>query len=222
MGIVKGSILGNSYVGAFATSSDRLTILTPAATKNEEELIREALQTDVVRTTVNGSGLVGIYTVANSRAVLVPEMMERHEIEAIRKAAHGIEVHVLRTGLNALKNNILANDRIAVINPEYSGREEKEIADFLGVETMRLPIGGFQTVGASNIMTNKGMVLNNKASDEESDMLKKAFGSVSYSTANLGASAIGLCAVANSNGVVVGEETTGFELARIAEGLDLE
>lgn len=222
MGIVKGSILGNSYVGAFATSNDKITMLSAAATENEEELIRGALGTDIVRMTVNGSGLVGIYTVANSGAVLVPEIMERHEIERLRKASPGIEVHVLKTDLNALRNNILANDRIAVINPEYGKREEKEIADMLGVETVRLQIGGFQTVGASNIMTNRGIVLNNRASDEDSELLKRAFKSMSYSTANLGAAAIGLCAVANSNGVVVGEETTGFELARISEGLDLE
>ncbi|MDE1823569.1 MAG: translation initiation factor IF-6 [Candidatus Micrarchaeota archaeon] len=222
MSIVKGSILGNSYIGAFATTNDRFTILSNAATMNEEKMVEEALGTEVARATVNGSGLVGVYTVANSNAIMVPEIMERHEIDMVKRAFPSIGVHVIRTSLNALKNNILANDRIAVINPEYSNKEEKEISDALGVETIRLSVGGFGTVGANNIITNKGLVLNNRASDEESERLKHLFKSISYSTANLGAASIGLCAIANSKGIVVGEDTTGFELARISEGLDLE
>ncbi|MCL5008296.1 MAG: translation initiation factor 6, partial [Candidatus Marsarchaeota archaeon] len=133
-----------------------------------------------------------------------------------------VSVHVLDTDLNALGNNILANDTIAIINPNYSSKEAKHISDLLGVEVIRMGIGGFETVGANNILTNKGIVLNNAVSEKEEEELKGIFKSVSQSTANMGALSIGLCAVANSKGVVVGKSTTGYELANISDGLAVD
>jgi translation initiation factor 6 (eIF-6) len=40
------------------------------------------------------------------------------------------------------------------------------------------------------------------------------------STANTGSPAIGLSAVANSKGIIVGESTTGYELNRMLESLE--
>jgi translation initiation factor 6 len=82
-------------------------------------------------------------------------------------------------------------------------------------------IGGFRTVGANNILTNVGLVINNRATDLEQKEWEKltGFGTI-RTTANTGALAVGLAVVANSKGVVAGEETTGFELNRIVQGLE--
>lgn len=222
MGILKGSIRGNAYIGAFATSTDDIVLLSHTATKNEETAIESTLDVKAVRCSISGSDLVGIYTVANANGILVPEIAEGYEIERIRKAFPGMNVQVLPGNLNALKNNILANDRIAIINPEYRNDEAKIIGDVLGVEVAKFSIGGFPTVGANNLITNKGLVLNNHASEEETARAKELMGNVSHSTANLGSSSIGLCAVANSKGLYIGNETTGFELARISQTLEID
>jgi len=91
----------------------------------------------------------------------------------------------------------------------------------LGVEVVRLKVGGFNTVGANNILTNSGLVINNRASDGDKAELDRITGFDSIrTTANTGALSIGLTVVANSVGVVAGEETTGFELNRIVEALE--
>ena len=41
-------------------------------------------------------------------------------------------------------------------------------------------------------------------------------------TANTGSLSIGLAVIANSKGVVIGNSTTGFEIVRIVNGLNLE
>ena len=93
----------------------------------------------------------------------------------------------------------------------------------LDVETVRMEIGGFHTVGANNILTNKGFVLNNRASEEEKERVEGILGmKVEQSTANTGSVNIGLCVVANSKGMMAGEATSGYELARIAESLELD
>ncbi len=85
-----------------------------------------------------------------------------------------------------------------------------------------MSIGGYETVGANNILTNKGIVINNKVSEDEEALLKDLFKNVSQSTANMGSLSIGLCTIANSNGIVAGGATTGYELANMTDGLLLE
>lgn len=222
MGVEKLQILGSDYVGAWATATDKFFLLGNDASRGEERIIKEALGVECVRTSINGSGFVGIYVAANSNGVLLPSGIEEHELMALKKQLAGMNVEVLHTDYNALRNNILANDKFAIINPAYGRAEEKAIAEVLQVETARAMTGGFSTVGANNILTNKGLVLNNRASDHEKATVEKFAGMTSeQSTANLGSVSVGLCTVANSKGLVVGEETTGFELARIAGALGL-
>ncbi len=221
MSVEKAGIGNSSFIGAYAIATDLFTILSSRATISEEKLIRDTLETKVVRSTVDGSSLVGIYTVANSNGILLPEIADRSEISNLKAQLEEVNISVIRTDLNALRNNILANDKVAFINPEYSRKEAKEIEDTLGVEAVRMDICGYSTVGASNVLTNKGMVVSGELKEDEEKVIKQFSSSVSQSTANMGASSIGLCTIANSNGMVVGYETTGFELVRLSEGLDL-
>ncbi len=222
MAVDRTSILGNDYIGALATATDAFFLLGKGASEDEQRSIAKTLGVECVRASVAGSNLIGIYTVANSKGVLLPYGTEDNELEAVRKALPGARVEIFKTEYNALKNNILANDSIAVINPDYGREEESVIARVLGVRTVRASIAGFRTVGATNILTNKGMVVNNRASEDEKRGLEALTGTGSeQSTANLGSVYVGLCAIANSNGVIAGSETTGFELAHIVEGLGL-
>ena len=82
-------------------------------------------------------------------------------------------------------------------------------------------IGGFRTVGANNILTNSGLVINNRATDLEQKEWEGMTGFKTIrTTANTGGLAVGLSVVVNSKGVVAGESTTGFELNRIIQGLE--
>ncbi|MDE1767738.1 MAG: translation initiation factor IF-6 [Candidatus Micrarchaeota archaeon] len=221
MSVAKGSVGHSSFIGAFAVATDLFSIIGNSATQAEEKIINDTLEAKAVRATIDGSALIGIYIAANSKGILVPEIADRREVENLKKQLDGIRVHVMRTDLTALRNNILANDKIAFVNPEFGSKEIATIKDILDVEVIKRQIGEFGTVGANNIITNRGIVLNNSASEQDIEMAKKHMENVSQSTANLGSSSIGLCLVANSKGMVIGTETTGFELVRLTEGLDL-
>lgn len=222
MGIEKLEILGNDYIGAWVTATDKFFLMGNDVSSGEERTIRENLGVEGVRAVISNSTFVGVYAAANSKGILLPHNTEERELSAIRQALPGVRVEMLHTDFNALRNNILTNDKLAIINPSYGKAEEKEIAETLDVEVVRTAIGGFSTVGANNILTNSGMVVNNRADDDEKEEIDKLAGMKSeQSTANLGSVSIGLCAVANSRGLVVGETTTGFELARMAGALGL-
>lgn len=222
MDVNRITINGNSYIGLFGIATDKFSIIGKNISKLKETMIVETLGTELVRSSVDNSHLLGIYVVANSRGLLLPSMVERSEMEVIRSALKDVNITILNTNLTALRNNILTNDKIAIINPEFSHLEEKQIADTLGVEVVKTRIAGFSTVGANNILTNKGIVLNNRIEEEEKERIEKLVNlQGEQSTANLGSLSIGLCTIANSKGLLLGELTTGFELARISNALGL-
>jgi len=221
MGISKTGLYGNDYIGAFSITNDSVTLVGGSPGGSGETVIRENLKTRIVETLINGSDLLGIYSVLNSRALLLPPMTYKTELDRLKAELPELEVSIFETDLNALRNNILANDKVAIVNPRHSASEVKALEDLLGVEIIKMQIGGFETVGANNILTNRGLVMNNRVSEEEESMLKELFKNVSQSTANTGSVSIGLCTIANSNGIVAGNATTGYELSNMAEGLDL-
>ncbi|MGC9099315.1 MAG: translation initiation factor IF-6 [Candidatus Micrarchaeia archaeon] len=214
---------GNSYIGIFGVATDKFCLLGKNVPRKKSEIIAKVLGVDVFEASIDSSHLVGMYIAANSKGVLLPKTTEEEEYAAIKKELSDIaEVKVFDTDLNALRNNILANDKIAIINPDFDKEEEKFIGDVLDVEVIRSSIGGFNTVGANNILTNKGVVFNNRIKSEEKKNLEKMLGfSGEQSTANLGSLNIGLSSIANSKGLILGELTTGYELARIADSLNL-
>ena len=132
-----------------------------------------------------------------------------------------MHIEIIKSNLNAIGNNVLVNDKVAIVNPEYSNEAVKQMEDVLDVEVIREQIGMFKTVGANNVITNKGMLINNETSDEQKERIDKLTGFESVrTTANVGFLGIGLSIAANSYGVVIGEDTTGFELGRIMEALE--
>ena len=220
MKTAKATIGNNSYIGAFAVATDSFVLITDASTHTERAILEDNLGAKSIGMTIDGSGLVGVYVVGNSKGILLPEMAGKNEISKLKSALPDVEISIIQTSLNALKNNILANDKVAFVNNEYSKRETDKIGDVLGVEVVKRQIGLYDTIGANNILTNRGAVLNNTASDDDLSFMKSRIPRVSQSTANLGSSSIGLCALANSNGLVVGNQTTGFEIMRITEGIE--
>lgn len=221
MGIVKLNFGGNPFVGAFGIATESFAILGNTVTQGEKKALNENLGVETISCSVDGSDLVGIYAVANSGCLIMPNLTRDFEMNNLKKALPGIRIERFGSDLNALGNNILSNDKIAIINPDYSSIEAKSIGDMLGVEALRLAIGGFSTVGSNNVLTNKGIVMNNRASEADIEALKGLVGEISQTTANLGSLSVGLSVIANSKGIITGTETSGFELARIAEGLGL-
>lgn len=222
MGVSKFNIKGTSYVGAFAMATDKHVFIGNGASPHVIGAISKALDVKPIIISIFDTDMIGILARANSNGILVSRVIGERELSELRRQKPDCRIGVLESGLNAIGNNILANDKIAIINPDYDKQAEKEIADTLSVEVVKDQVGGFKTVGAANILTNKGLVINNNATDEQKEKIDRLAGFDSIrSTANTGSLSIGLGVVANSSGIAAGEETTGYELARIMEALGL-
>ena len=221
MEAAKHRIGGSDYVGVFATATDRHVFLGVGLPDNNKELLEQVLGVRGVRISLSSSSLVGLFSRANSNGIVLSSLAFEEELREVRKLLPDIKVGMVDSDLNAIGSNILANDRMAIVNPDFDHMAITQIRDILDVEIVKREIGGFKTVGANNILTNRGFVINNRSTDEEKEELDALVGFSSVrTTANKGSLALGLSAVANSGAVLAGDSTTGYELARIVEALE--
>lgn len=203
-------------MGVYCAAGDSLAVVGADVPPRASRAIEETLQVPVVRTTVGGANVVGSLVALNANGAVVTGFASPDEQGALK----GLRVLVLPHRLNAAGNNILCNDRGAVVNPGYDDKTVRLIADAFGVEAVPGTMAGMRTIGSAGVATNKGVLAHPHAAEAElaviRDVLKVP---AMITTANYGTAQVGACLVANSKGAVVGARTTPIELGRIEEGL---
>lgn len=94
--------------------------------------------------------------------------------------------------VNAAGNNILVNDRGAVVTPEASSGTVRGLSDVFGVEVVQSTIAGVSTVGSVCVCTNRGCVCASDATDEDIALLRDVLKvDVAPATVNHGAQFLG-------------------------------
>lgn len=220
MPLIQLDLNGSPYVGVFARASDRVAIV-PASVPEELQLrLREALKVDVVPLTLGGSNILGSVLAMNSRGAIVADFAGDDEVTVLEGL--GLKVGRIAGKFNAAGNNILCNDHGAFLNPDFSKTAEKQVADVLGVPVERGTLAGIKTVGSAACVTAKGVLCHPKTADQELDLLEGLLKvEADIGTVNHGAPFIGAGLIANANGAAVGTMTTGPELNRIENALNL-
>lgn len=218
--IWRGQFDGNPFLGLFARASDK-AVLIPRGAGEKFEFGAKSLGVPIVRATVDGSPFLGLFIAMNSNGIVVPKLAEKEELATFKSL--GLNVHVMAHGeFSAAGNNIACNDRAALVNPDMPHHEIKKIADCLGVEAHAGALAGYKTPGMACVVTNKGWLAHNRISAEEAQMLESLFKQKGINgTVNSGTALVGCALSANSNGAMVGESCSGFELGRIEQALDL-
>jgi len=94
------------------------------------------------------------------------------------------------------------------------------VEDALDVPVERGTLATVQTVGTAAVANNRGVLCHPKSTDGELDALEELLGvPADIGTINYGGPLVGSGLVANENGYVVGNDTTGPELGRIDDAL---
>lgn len=218
--LIQIDVNGSPYLGVFARASDKLALVPPAVPDNVRAEVQRALDVEVKSLAIGGANIIGSVVAMNSRGALVADFADDEDLKILRSS--GLEVARLAGKFNAAGNNILANDHGAFINPDLSKAAERTVGDVLGVPVERGTLAGLKTVGSAACVTSKGVLCHPKTSDEELDLLERLFkveGDIG--TVNHGAPFIGAGLMANGKGAVVGTLSTGPELNRIENALNL-
>ena len=215
--IKKLSLFENNYIGLYLRTWDDIALVPSSLEENEIEAIRECLQVDIKKSRMDDSGMYGIFSVMNSIGIIVSGMYKNKDLDFDTGQRN---VLFLKDMINAVGNDIVANDHGAMVHEDFSKKSVMAIEDALGVETIQGTIGGFPTVGSSSVLTSKGMIVNPETTDDEIEILKDFFKvSVRLGTANFGSPMVGSSIVANKNGIIVGNDTTSIELTAIDDTL---
>lgn len=214
-----GDINGNPYIGVYCAASEEYALVPDSIEPKVARDIERTLGVTAVITSIANGTIVGSLAAMNSHGVIVTNFAEKRELAKFPKS--------LRTGkmeekLNAAGNNILANDKAALVHPSASSHSLKLIADVLDVEVQRGSVAGIDTVGSSCIATDKGVLCHPRTSEAELRFLKDLFGvPASLGTLNYGTPYLGACAIANTKGAFIGSRSTPIELGKLEDGLGL-
>ncbi len=209
---------GNPNLGVYISVTDNIALIPVSTPEILENTIKEALEVDVLKTPIAGSGLLGALSVGNTKGILLTNQTLDKEIETMKNA--GLNVAKLPDKHTAVGNIIIANDKGAIVSPYLSKKAIETIEEVLDVDVKPSKIAEFSIVGSIATVTNKGAILHPQTSENElkliEDVLKVP---ADIGTVNRGVGLIGACSSANSNGIIVGELTTGPEMARLEEAL---
>jgi len=217
--ISKFSIFGSPFIGVYVAVNNGLAIVPHGLDKQHRDKIRNVLKVDLYETSLGGSNLIGSLAVMNSKGALVTNFASESDVQFLMGK---MNVLFVEDKINAVGNDILANDKAALVHIDFDSATLKLIEDVLDVEVVKGEIGGIKTVGSAAVVTNKGMLVHPETDDAELEFLKELFGVPVYiTTANYGSKYIGASLIANDYGAVVGESTSSVEIDRIENGLDI-
>lgn len=217
MKVLRESIRNSPYLGIFSTVTESIALVPESIEQKEAKKLEEALEVEAIKASIASSSLIGILCKGNSKGFVVPEIAEKQELKELE--SKGLKFKTIKGNL-ALGNLIAANDEKAIISSIIPKKQREEIANFLKVEAIDAKIAGNDLSGSSMVLTNKGFLINNKASQKEFDKIReflKLEGKAT--TANYGDSYVGNSIIANSKAIITGSLTTNIEIMKIQEGL---
>ena len=210
---------GSAYVGVFARATDDCLLVRPDVEDDLREDLGAELEVPVVPTTVAGSGTVGALATGNENGLLVTSRVRERERDRIAEATD-LPVRELPGRINAAGNVVCCNDYGAYVHADLSREAVQVVKDALDVPVERGTLATVHTVGTAAVATNRGVLCHPKATDGELDALEELLDvPADIGTVNYGGPLVGSGLVANENGYVVGNDTTGPELGRIDDAL---
>ncbi len=214
------NIGGNPYVGVYARANNHFVFLPEGYNISHPEEIEPSLGVDKVFMTVEGAHVLGSMLVLNSDKALVSSLVTEKEISMV---AEHMDVERLPGPLTAVGNNVLMNDKAALVNPALDDEALDFMRDFLGIGVERGTIAGVGVVGSTSVVTQKGILCHPKIKRDEKKQVRDLFGfdEIKIGTGNYGVPYVGACMVANDQGALVGDKSTGIEMGRVEEALDL-
>lgn len=213
------NLTGNPNLGVYIAVNDDVAIVPHNILESRLEDLKEALDVNIVISSIAGSNLAGALMVGNSNGFVVSPQIFDKELNALKEA--GIEnIALLPDKYTAVGNILAANDNGAIVSPKVSDNAINVIEETLDVDVEKSTIAGYDIIGSLMAVTNKGFLIHKDSNPDEITFVENVFGvEGNIGTVNRGIPLVGACSISNSKGVIVGEDTTGPEMARVEESL---
>lgn len=218
--------MGFWNIGAYIVLTNKFCMVGEGFRPQILDIIRRVTRVPLLVQRVYEEDLVGCFVAANSYGVILPSQVLDVELASIKRflgdsvAIEKIEFSNVPN--NAFGNFVLLNDKAAVIHENLYRRNREamdSIEDVLNVEVIPFQTSFTEALGSFALVNSKGIALSPLFSESEIEELRKIFGiskeRTIISTINMGNPIIRSGAVANDSAILVGNKTSGIELARI-------
>lgn len=224
--IIKAYFSGVSTIGVHSLATEDYGLFPLSVDNATLDKMKNVLDIPATKLNISNSSLIGSLCVGNSNGLLVPNIVTSKEVALIKdflkENSLDVNLEKLKAKNTAFGNLILTNNKGCIISEELRNFR-KTIEDVLGVDSGVGNYANLPTVGSNGIATDKGCLVHPLADELElewiQDILKVDY--VGRGTANRGVTSVGACIIANSKGAVIGGDTSGPELLKIEEALDL-
>ena len=208
----------NPNIGVYCRANDKVGFVQKNLLKKVKKKISSTLEVNLVELCIIDSTIIGSLIALNSNGAIVNNFTDQEAIKKIKE--QDLNICIIKDIINAAGNDILTNDKGALIHPEISVRSMKKIGETLDVEVVKGTIASLKTTGMAAVVTNKGCLCHPKVAEKEKEQMEDLFGiKVMIGTVNHGVPMVGSGLVANTKGAIIGNETTGIEMGRIEEAL---
>lgn len=210
----------NPNIGVIGKSNDKFAFVPVICPPSFASAVSDTLGVEVHRINICGTFLIGAMLAMNNRGAVLSGHAYKEEINEMKKL--DINVGVVKEKFTALGNLVLLNDNGAIASKLFGKKTIAIMKDVLDCEVEVRDIGGFRAVGSAGVATNKGALVHPMVSEEELRWVENILKvDVDIGTVNRGVGFVRTGIIANKNGALVGNETTGPEIARIEDSLDL-
>jgi len=218
MKLYRTNLQGNPNVGLYGFCTDSYCLLAPEFTEEQVKTIEKVLRVPVHQLRIAKTSLLGALLAGNSKMLLVPNIVFPDELAVLDKL--NIKYTIIPSKLTALGNNILCNDKGALVNPEYSADVKKIIRQALDVKLHPSMMADAEVTGACAVHNKAGLVLHAFAEKNQIEEVESLLELKSIpGTVNFGSPYVHSGVFANSNGMVIGDRSTALEIENIYEAL---
>jgi len=173
MHVTKTSYNGDPNIGLMVFANDKFCLVGSMATDKLVKELQQSLNVPVYKITLCGTDLIGVFCVGNNHMILLPSIVFDYELEILDELK--IKYTIIDSRLTALGNDILCNDSVAFVNPEFSDETKKKIKKALKVELKEGMIAELENVGSLAVISKNKIVVHSDAADEEIQLLEKLF-----------------------------------------------
>ncbi len=225
MPILKEIIYGNQEVGTYLALNNDYFLYPQKINPKIVEFIKiNRPEIITIETFIAGSPVLGSFVAMNSYGMIVPDLIHDDELEFLQKnTKKDFQITSISHEDNAFGNLILCNDKGAIISPKLE--EAKEIIEkALNVPARVLRFAGSDLAGSCGLANNSGVLLHPMVTEEEAEIIGKTLhvDDVDVSTVNCGSPYLGGGVIVNDSVAIFGQNSTGPEMQRILEILNLD
>jgi translation initiation factor 6 len=218
MAVLKTSFNSNPNLGLYGYATDKYVLVGNEVPQQFIEEFERVFAVPVHKLNIAGTSMLGVFLTGYKDTLLVPHIAFDYELEQLDKLK--IKYKVFKSDLTCLGNNIIFNKKYALVNPEFSDNEIKELKELLGVTVKRMSIAETDALGSSIVLRGNYGLINRDASKEEVNTIEKALKvKLTLGSINMGSPYVKSGILCNKNGFIVGDLSGGPELVNAEEAL---